>query len=905
MMGLWSRFSGTFHARHHDEEIEEELEFHLAMRQREGFDPREARVKFGNPSRLKEETRAQGILVWLESLFRDIRYGLRQFRRSPALSIVVILSLALGIGANSAIFSLVDAALLKALPVKDPQSLRLIEWTAHGWPDALCKSLTGDFDGNPTGVMHGSSIAPRIYRELARRQNGFASLIGFSDPGMVAVASGGRPAKQFELQYVSANFFQGLGVPLRLGRTFSTEEDRVGQVTLVVISDRFWRSRLGGRQDVPGQTLRINNVPVQVIGVAPPGFFGLQIGEWMDLYAPLSAQVALSPRVKLDQSLGEADSYWWVRLMGRLKPGITEAQARQQVSGLFQQLVVPEGVHIEAAKIPKLITSPGERGFDPVGTDKSQALWILLFLVGLVLLIVCANVANLLLSRAVVRQRESAVCLALGAARLRLIRQYLIESVSLAAAGGLLGLFLSHLLAQAIHSFIRADLKIGGFDLHVGARILVFTSLISLVTALLFGIAPAWQLAKASVYDALKAHSRTLMTGRMRLPRALVVVQIALSLTVLVAAGLLARSLTNLKSMDIGFNRENLVYASVDPWSAGYKPEQVGQYVERLRARLAAIPGVLRVATVEERPLSGNVNATAVNIPGRPYRQDGSDSVLINHVSDDFFETLGIPLVAGRMFQPGDMGPKSDSVIVDELFVRRFYPHENPMGREFGTGPKPTELYRIVGVVKSSRYNTLRKAIEPTMYRPSNTATRPGFNVSFAIRASVDIRQLAGAIREVAAAIDPSVPVVEIKTQTALIDHLLLVDRLLSIVSSAFGVLALILSGIGLIGLLAYAVARRTSEIGIRMALGASQRDIVHLVLKDSLWLVGVGILAGLPGAFLVGRLLKHTLFNLQPTDPVTAALSLLILATVAAIATWLPASRAARINPMTAIREE
>jgi predicted permease len=350
--------------------------------------------------------------------------------------------------------------------------------------------------------------------------------------------------------------------------------------------------------------------------------------------------------------------------------------------------------------------------------------------------------------------------------------------------------------------------------------------------------------------------------------------------------------------MNIGFNRENLIYTSVDPWSAGYEPERVKQYVERLRARLASIPGVSRLATIEERPLSGNANATAVNIPGRPYRQDGSESVLINHVSDDLFETLGIPLLAGRTFQPGDMGQKSDAVIVDELFVSRYYPHENAIDREFGTGPKPTELYRIVGVVKTSRYNTLRKAIMPTMYRPSSTAATAGFNVNFAIRAAIDSRRLAGAIREAAAAIDPSVPVVEIKTQTALIDHLLLVDRLLSILSSAFGVLAVLLSAIGLIGLLAYAVARRTGEIGIRMALGASQRDVVHLVVKDSLWLVGAGILAGLPGAFLVGRLLKHTLFNLRPTDPATAGLSLMILAMVAVTATWLLASRAARIDP-------
>src|SRR5690349_4144524 len=283
-MGMWSRFSRTFHSRRHDEEIEEELQFHLAMKEQDGFDARAARVRFGNASRLKEETRAQGILVWLESLVRDVRYGLRQLRRSPALSIVVVTSLGLGIGANSAIFSLVDAALLKALPVHDPQSLRLVEWINQGWPEAICKSLTGDSDGNPTGIMRSSSIAPRIYRELARAQSGFASLVGFSDPGMAGVAVRSRPAEQFELEYVSANFFQGLGVPLRLGRTFSMDEDRVGKAPILVISDRFWRGRFHGRQDVLGQTLRINNVPAQIIGVAPPGFFGLQIGEWVDVY---------------------------------------------------------------------------------------------------------------------------------------------------------------------------------------------------------------------------------------------------------------------------------------------------------------------------------------------------------------------------------------------------------------------------------------------------------------------------------------------------------------------------------------------------------------------------------------------------------------------------------------------
>jgi predicted permease len=874
------------------------------MQEDEGHDPRAARVRFGNPAKLKEETRAQGVLTWLETLIADGRYALRQLRKSPILTSVIIFSLALGIGANSAIYSLVDAALLKSLPVKDPQALRIVGWNSQGFP-ALCNLMTGDTADGANGRMWGSSIAPRIYRELAKEQTGFASLIGFSDPDPVGVAVDGGRAEEFKLEYVSNNFFPALGVPLRLGRTFSTQEDRVGQAPLVIVSDRFWRKWLGSRNDAAGQRLRVNNVPVEIIGVAPPGFFGPQIGEWVDLYAPLAAQVALSPRVKLDASLGETDGYWWVRMMARLKPEKSQPEATQELSARFQHLITPPDLHIRAAKIPKLVTSMGERGFDPIGSDKARALWILLLLVGLILLIVCANVANLLLSRAVARQRESAVCLALGASRLRLLRRYFLESVLLALAGGLAGLALSQVIAGGIHSFIRADLGIGGFDLHVDWHILAFTSLVSLVTALLFGMAPAWRLVRANVNDALKANSRAVLSGHLRLPRVLMVLQIGLSFTVLAAAGLLGRSLANLETMNIGFNRANLVYVSVNPWRAGYNSEQVRQYTAEVRSRLASVPGVLETGVIEERPLSGSANMSIVNVPGRPYRQDASSAVLVNHVSDGVFETLGIPLLAGRTFELGDMRPNSPVVIVDELFAQRYYAQRNPIGQEFGTGPSPAEHYRIIGVVRNSRYNTLREASHPVMFRPSGTASSPGSNVNFVIRASVDSRHLAGAVRRVTATVDASVPIVEIKTQTALIDHLLLIERLLGILSSAFGALALTLSLLGLVGLLAYMIARRTNEIGIRMAVGASHSDIVRLVLKDSLWLVGCGIAAGLPGAFLMGRLLQHELFHLSTVDPVTAAASLVILASVAAIATWGPASRAARIDPMIALREE
>lgn len=894
-----------------EQDLERELRAHLESEAEEQIDAGSSREDayyaaqraFGNATLVKEEIREMWRWTSVELCLRDIRYALRQMRKAPLFTLVLVVSLALGVGANSAIFSLVDAALLKPLPVPSPQALRLIEWTNHGFPDALCNMLSGDVTGDERR-MQGSSIAARPYRELARQQHGFASLIGFSDSSMAAVVIEKRAAEQFRLEYVSANFFAGLGAPLQLGRTFSSSDDRVGQPSLVILSDRFWRTHLAARPGVLGQVLRVNNVPVEIAGVARPGFFGLQIGEWVDLYAPLAAEVALSPRAKLDQSFGHTDRYWWVRMMARLKPDVPESQARQELSVLFERLVSVSGVPADGNKTPKLIALPGARGIDPMRADESRALWILFLLVGLILLIVCANVANLLLSRAVVRQREAAVCLALGAARLRLFRQYLTESLLLAAAGGCAGLLLSYVLSHALHAFIRADMHIGGFDLRTNWQVLGFTCAVSLAAAILCGVAPAWVLARAGIHDALKANSRTVAAGRLRLPQALVIAQIALSFAVLVAAGLLNRSLSNLRRVDLGFSPANLVYASVNPWSAGYGPEQVTAYVERLRGAMAAVPGVLRVATVELRPLSGDANISSVNISGRPYST--SDTAFVNHVSNGFFETLGVPLLAGRTFSPREMRENSDAVIVDDLFAHQYFGNRVPLDALFGlSGPALNNPYRIIGVVKRSRFNSLRDASRPVMFLPSATASHPGWRVNFVVRAAIDTGELSRAFRHVSATIDPAVPVIAIETQTGLIDALLRTERLLSIFSGAFGLLALVLSAIGLLGLLAYMVARRSNEIGVRMALGASRQQVAGTVVRDAFVLLTVGLAAGVPLAISIGRALSHTLFNLHPLDPITGLLALATMMIVAALSSWIPAWRAARIDPMLALREE
>lgn len=909
-MGLWSRLKKTIRGGSHADEIEEELQFHLDMDAAGGHSPRDTRLRLGNTTRIAEETRAMGIVEWLESVIQDARYGFRQLRKTPALATAVVLSLALGVGANTAIFSLVDAALLRPLPVKDPDSLRIIEWTSGGFPDGV-DNINGEFRPIAGNRFQSTSISAHLYRTLAREQTAFESLAGISNPSPVAISVNGSPAEQVSIQYVSGNFFQDLGLAPPLGRAFRIEEDRIGQEPILMVSHRFWMSRLGGRANGLESTVRINNIPARIVGVAPAGFFGLRAGQWTDVYAPLAMRAAFLPRGNDGAPRGENDRDWWVFQIARVKPGVPEQAAIAQLAARFRNLVAPEESKVDPKKIPELITLPGRRGFNPLGTQESNALWILMLLVGVLLLIVCANVANLLLSRSVGRKRESAVRLALGAARSRLFRQHLIESGLLALLGGAVGLGSGYLLAQSVHLLFQTGRDASNaFDLHLDPRVMLYTGAISMATALLFGLAPALQSARADLNDALKSQARSVMGGGLRLPRMLVSLQIALCLTALVAAGLLGNSLQKLKWTEVGLDRDNLAYASVNPWQAGYSPERVGLYVDRVLQQVAAIPGVLHVGTVHIRPLSGFENVSIVRIPGRANAnvegvENEVDRVQVNRVGEGFFDTVGIPLVAGRFIDHRDIRPNSDAVVVNELFVRRFLPNQNPLGRRFGLDPRDNSRFQIVGVVRNSRYNSLRDDLAPTAYEPYLAGDLRGASIHFAMRASIDSGQLADAVRKAIASVDPAVPMTEFHTQTALIDRLLRTERLLGFLSAAFGTVALTLAAIGLAGLLAYAVARRTNEIGVRMALGAAAGDVVRMVLRDSFWMVGAGILLGLPCAYAMGRFLTSALYRMEPFDPFTTAAAFAALLLVALAAAWIPARRAARIDPMRALRED
>jgi predicted permease len=896
-MGLWSRFTRTFHGGQHRAEIEEELRFHLEMETAGGRDPREARLHFGNVARIQEDTRAAGILEWLESAWRDARYGVRQLRRTPALAIAVLLSLATGIGANIAIFSLVDAALLKPLPVSDPRSLAILEWTHEDFPAGV-ENINGDSHRIAGNRRQASSVNANLYRRFAREQTGFATIVGIADPDTIAITIPSSPAEQLSLQYVSANFFQGLGVAPVVGRAFSEDDDRVGAEPVVIVSHRWWMNRLGSDRNALDLAIRVNNVPARIVGVAPPAFFGVYAGQWTDVFAPLAARVAFQPPPP-GTPHAENDHDWWVRQLARVKPGGAQV-ATADTAGLFGRLSIPEGAAGKAAVPPELVSLPGGHGFDWFPQREENALWMLSMMVGVLLIIVCANVANLLLSRSVARQRESAMRLALGASRLRLFRQHLIESTVLATLGGAAGLGVGYALAVSIHALFQAGRDANNaFDLHIDPRILAYTAGISLLTALLCGVAPSIRAAAADLHDTLKAHTRSVISGRFGIARLLVAVQIGLCLAALMCAGLLARTLNRLAHVDLGFERTHLAYVSMTPARAGYTSERIGPFADRVREALRRVPGVTRVSTLSFRPLASMGNNGGLTFAGRP--PDPTYRANLNSVGEGFFETMGIPLVTGRTIEARDIVPDATAVVVDKIFVERYFPNENPIGHRFGYG-NDSQRFEIVGVVGNSRYNMLRGDVYPTVYEPFV----PGRGtVRFAIRATLDPATLADDVRRAVASVDPTVAVTDYYTQTALVNRAIRTERVLSVVAGAFAVIALMLAAIGLGGLLAYTVARRTNEIGVRVALGAAANDVVGLVLRDSLSMVVAGVVVGIPLAYTMARTLATWLFNVEPFDPLTLVTAAAILIAVGFVAAWLPARRAAQVDPLVALRAE
>ena len=833
-------------------------------------------------------------------MLNDLRYGLRMLVKSPGFTAVVVLSLALGIGANTAIFSLIDAVMLKMLPVKAPGQLRLLNWLGPSelQPHGI---VNGDVSTDEhSGLKTISNLSYPTFEKLRDQNQVFSHLLGFASAGQMNVTIEGQ-AELADGQFLSGDYGAGLGVRPILGRAITTDDDKVGNANSVaMISYGYWRRRFGADPSVVGRTINLNRIPFTIIGVTPPEFFGLQPGESPDIWVPISLQPQVESRASL---LADPDTSW-VFAVGRLKPGVSEQQASAGLAVLMRQITAESRTHSQKPQEPvRIKLTPASKGLDSLRRQFSQPLFILMAVVGLVLLIACANVANLLLARATTRQREIAIRLAVGAGRVRLLRQLLTESILLALMGGLLGLLFAYWLTdllQILPSSVHFTLDF---------RVLGFTAGIAVVTGILFGLAPALRATRLEPSEALKGNSRSLTSSgsKLWLNKGLVVSQVALSLLLLIGAGLLVGSLQNLMSVDPGFEREKVLLFSIDPLPSGYKQNQLAGLSKQVRERIEAIPGVRSASLSGCGLISGCETETSgiLSVEGARPETDKQVSVYDNAVGPRFFETMGIPLLIGREFGEQDSESSSKVAVINETMVRQCFNGENPLGRHFGWGPENRGAYEVVGVVKNAKYNSLRSETPPTVYLPYYQRLGNQRQITFEVRTVRNPVGVISAVRSEMQVIDKSLPIFNVKTQEQSVEESLSQERLFAKFSSFFGLLALLLACIGLYGIMSYAVVRRTNEIGIRMALGAQRGNVLWLVLKETLSLIIIGVAIGLCTALAATRVISSMLFGMTATDPSTIAMATLVLVAVAAFAGYLPAKRASQVDPMVALRYE
>jgi predicted permease len=832
----------------------------------------------------------------MDELTQDLRFALRTLAKSPGFSAVVLLTLALGIGANTAIFTLMDQVLFRRLPVRDPDRLVIL-----------------DGPGPYSGATHNHSetlipLSHPMFMGLRDRNTVFDGVLAqYTAPLHLTVAG---QTEQVSGALVSGTFFDVLRLRPAAGRLFTPDDDRTpGGHPLVVLGHGFWTRRFAADPGVVGQTVTLNGHPMTVIGVAPAGFHGIEVGEAADAYVPLMMQPQVIPT--WTRGLGD----WrvrWLTVMARLKDGVSLQQARAGVDVLYSQLLQEDLQRIDtkserfrtAFLKKKLEMLPGGRGPSGLRDQSKAPLLILMGMVGLVLLIGCANVANLLLARASSRQKEVAVRLALGASRGRLMRQLLVECLVLALGGGALGLafavWTADLLVRVMPSEAAPRVLSSAPDLRVG----LFALGLSVLTGVVFGLVPALQSTRPELAPTLKNESGTLLGGSapFRFRQGLVAAQVALSLLLLIGAGLFTRSLMNLRSLNPGFQPERLLTFSVDPALNGYGVERRLGVLNQIQEEIAAEPGVRSVSMAEVALMTNSDESSTVAVEGYEPKEGENMNPHFNGVGTQFFSTLGIPLLAGRDFTDSDRlgGPKV--AIVNDTFARYFFGDKDPLGRRFSRGRSKEKDIQIVGVVKSGKAASLREEQLRFVYVPYAQNPDVG-EMTFYARSAMDSQAIAPRLRAIVQKVDATLPVTNLKTMSAQIGESLFVDRLVAALSAAFGLVATLLAAVGLYGVMSYAVSLRTREIGIRVALGADRRTVLLMVLKEVAVLAVIGVAIGLPSGYGLGRLIESQLFGLNARDPLTFVVATVTLLATAFLAGYLPAARAARVQPMVALR--
>jgi predicted permease len=878
----------------------------------------------------------------MQTILQDLRYGLRVLAKAPGFTAVAVLTLALGIGANTAIFSFVNSILLGTMPVRDANELVLLRWAARKSPKIMMSRSYGDCrsagfkDPNPNGCNFS-----KVFFDAVRSQSGiFSGLAAFAGAGQLNLAGNGA-ASVIRGQLVTGDFFPTLGVRAAVGRTIDPSDDTPSAPPVVMLNYGYWQSAFGGSPSAIGKTIHLNGVAFTIVGVADQKFLSISPGNDYDVWLPFAVQ----PQITAGYSPRQvgADS-WWIVMVGRLKEGVSAAQAQTALSLLFRnQMLHGERPIFEEADDPSLTLVPAQEGLVGARRQYTQPLYVLSLAVGIILLIACANVAGLTLARSAARRKEIAVRLALGASRGRIARQLLTESVLLSLIGGALGILLAIWGVHAMVAFITNSTRGNHFPfvISLDARVLGFTAAAAILTGLLFGLAPALRGARIDLTPALKdakdSSADTVRHGRwLTLGNSLVVVQVALAVVVLAGAGLMVRTLQNLKGIDPGFDTRNVLLFKINPELAGYKQANVDSLYRDLQDRLTAVPGVMGASYSALPLLSNGLMITGFHLAGTPKDQVSEADMF--PVGPNFFATMRMRILAGREFQDADyqiaaettarqraqmMAPPPSAggsssasasapalgaplpVIVNEAFVHKYLGNADPIGQRVGeqasTNEDPADPgYLVVGLVNDAKYGDLRREINPTIYAPSS-----GGGVSFELRTAGEPTAMIPAVRETVNKLNGNLPLTDVQTQSRQIDSLLFQERLIARLASFFGILALVLACIGLYGLLAYEVARRTREIGIRMALGAQQRDVLRPIVVQGIALAVAGAIVGTAAALGVTRFLSTLLFGVKPTDPLTFVIVALLLTFVALAASYIPARRATRVDPMVALRYE
>jgi predicted permease len=892
---LLFRLRSLFQKQTVEDELDEEMRFHMDRQietyVREGLTLAEARrrvaLDFGGVEQMKEHCReARGTRLF-ESLLQDIRYAARGLRKSPGFALTAILTLALGIGANSAIFSVLNALLLKELPVQRAEDLRQIV---------------------SIGMNHKTNddLTYPLYRDLSDSQPGLSTILASyyaADDGTRMDLASAQGTEKVNVQLVSGTFFPTLGVNATLGRLVAPPDDLLGKPTPVaVISNRYWVRRWGRDPAIVGRTLTLNRVALTVVGVGPAEFFGDRVGEAVDIWAPLTLQTRLFG----GEDYLNSPFITFVHWMGRRKPGVSDDQARAALAiGLKQLQAQPGNDKVRMYKeVAALDVQPAGRGLSDLRQKFSEPLRVLMVIAGLVVLIACANIASLLLARGLARNREMAVRLATGASLGRLIRQLITENALLAIFGGVAGILLGRWGAELLMTLASSQREPLFLDVHPDARALGFTLGVTMVTAVLFGLFPALRTARTDPMFALKGAASG---GRneFRWGKVLVVAQFAFTAALVVAAGLLVRSFHNLRTFDAGVARDGFLQIGFNSSAAGYKPEQLMPLYDRLSQAVAAVPSVEGSGVSLMSVLGGgNAGICCIGAEGFSTARPADRRVIFNTVTPGYFSTVGMTLLAGRDFRRSEMTKDSQAIVLNQTLARRMFGDANPIGRRMGFGEDSAGYrWEVVGVVKDAKYAHLREQTDATIFFPFQINL--GGPLHFLFVRSANPKSAAGAVRQAMQAVDPQIPLGRVETIGEIIAEDLRQDRLVTELSSALGVLALLLSATGLYGVLSFSVTRRTSEMGIRMALGATPARVRGLVFRETGRLAFLGTLLGILASLAAARTIEGLLFGVVPADTLTIAAAVALMGAVAATAGYLPARRASCVQPLTALRYE